>query len=92
MKYCHKCRNVIEAERIFLREGCEKCGSDLHVCLNCRFYDVTKSNACTETQAERVQEKGRATYCDYFSFKEEGAEKTGKEAAKNLWDELFKKG
>jgi hypothetical protein len=92
MKYCHKCRTLIEVEKVSLREECPHCGADLHACLNCKFYDTTKSNACQETQAERVQEKEKATYCDYFSFREGSTEKSGKESAQKLWDELFRKG
>jgi hypothetical protein len=92
MKRCHKCKAVIETEKVGLRHECEKCTSDLHVCLNCRFYDPGKANACMETQAERVKEKDRANYCDYFSFKEERTEKSGQETARELWDQLFKKG
>ncbi len=91
MKRCHKCKAVVELERVGRRSECEVCKSDLHVCLNCRFYDPGKGNACMETQAERVTEKDRSNYCDYFSFKEEGTEKAGREAAQELWDKLFKK-
>ena len=92
MKVCHKCGTTVELEKVFRRDECPKCTSDLHVCLNCRFYDQTKANACMETQAEGVQEKGRANYCDYFSFRDAGAQQAGKETTRKLWDELFKKG
>lgn len=53
-------------ERIGLREECEKCSSDLHVCKNCRFYDPGAYNECKESSADVVLEKERANFCDYF--------------------------
>ncbi len=50
-----------------LRGGtCPQCGSDLHCCLNCRFYDPAKHNQCAEPQAEWVRDKESANSCDYF--------------------------
>lgn len=74
-----------------MREVCPLCGSDLHVCLNCIFYDEGKANKCREAQAEYVREKDRANYCDYFRFKEEAAKGSGREEAERLFSELFKK-
>ena len=49
-----------------LRETCFSCDADLHVCLNCKFYDKTAYNECHETSADRVVEKDRANFCEYF--------------------------
>jgi hypothetical protein len=38
-----------------------------------------------------VKEKDRANYCDFFVFREEGRQKSGKENAEKLWKDLFKK-
>ncbi|MFN2377900.1 MAG: hypothetical protein ABR538_15300, partial [Candidatus Binatia bacterium] len=46
---------------------CPRCGSDLRCCLNCRFHDISSYNDCAEPSAERVLEKDRANFCDYFS-------------------------
>lgn len=49
------------------REGeCPGCRKQTHVCLNCRFYDPTRANACVEPIAEAVSDKRRANFCDYF--------------------------
>jgi hypothetical protein len=61
------------------------------VCLNCTFYDESRANQCFEPQAERVKEKDRSNYCDYFRFKEEGQKKSPREDAEKLWKDLFKK-
>jgi hypothetical protein len=91
MKKCYKCGAAIEVEKVSRRDECERCGSDVHVCLNCTFHAEGRANQCMEPQAERVTEKHRSNYCDYFRFKEEGEKKSGKESAENAWKELFKK-
>lgn len=65
--HCFSCGQKMEfPERVGLREECDRCRSDVHVCRNCDFYDPKVYQECRETQAERVQEKDRANRCDYF--------------------------
>jgi len=66
---CWKCRQKIEypsGSRVGTRDICPQCGSDLHACCNCQFYDPGKHNQCAETQAEWVRDKEAANYCNYF--------------------------
>lgn len=91
MKTCFKCGKPIETEKVSFREECRGCGSDVHVCLNCVFYEPGRSNDCREPQAERVREKDRANYCDFFRFKETETNRSGRSEADKLWNELFKK-
>ena len=96
MKICHACGNPVEAGGTIGRaDTCSACDADLHCCLNCRYYDEGAYNDCSETQAERVVDKERSNFCDYFSFDEAGEGEvrpkipgTGK---KNPLDALFKK-
>ena len=55
-------------ERVGRRETCPQCGGDLRTCRQCRFYDRAAANACREPQAERVADKARANFCDYFAL------------------------
>jgi hypothetical protein len=93
--HCHQCGCVCDARVPGIRESCPKCQSDLHACLNCLHYDPRAYNECREPNAERVLEKARYNYCDYFSFVEgprtqttPGVDKAG--VMKSL-DDLFKK-
>ena len=92
MKRCHKCGAEIIIEKASRRDECEACHADLHACLNCTFYDQSRANQCFEPQAERVKEKDRSNYCDFFQFKEESGKKSGRDDAERLWKDLFKKG
>lgn len=94
MKVCFKCHKEIELERISFRDECPFCGADLHVCLNCVFYDNSKYNACKEPQTDFVREKDKANYCEYFKFISSGEDKEkrkGREEAERLWKTIFKK-
>ncbi len=91
MKTCFKCGAVIDLEGVGRRDECPGCRTDLRVCLNCAFYDAARANACMEPQAERVQEKEKANYCDFFRFRETHQKKSGKAESEKLWNDLFKK-
>lgn len=93
MNICHKCKNEI-AEDFFVgrQSQCPSCGVDLHSCLNCSFYDIVAYNDCRESQAERVLNKTRSNFCDFFSFKQTAkAPDTFDSRTKDKLEELFKK-
>jgi len=76
MKVCHRCKKELEVgNRVGRKETCPFCGTDLRVCLNCRFYDVSAYNQCREPQAERVVDKDRSNFCEYFVFGEAGKQR-----------------
>ncbi len=49
-------------------ETCERCGSDLKVCLNCVSHDTRSAYQCRDRRADPVSEKHLANYCEYFEF------------------------
>ncbi|MBN1663862.1 MAG: hypothetical protein JW943_09705 [Deltaproteobacteria bacterium] len=70
MNICHHCGKEVEIKKILGRkEACPFCRADLRCCLNCSFYDPASYNACREPQAERVLEKDRSNFCEYFVYK-----------------------
>ncbi|MBI2335697.1 MAG: hypothetical protein HYU97_02910 [Deltaproteobacteria bacterium] len=91
---CHHCQKNSEVgDRVGRRETCAHCGWDLHVCYNCQHYDKSSYNECRETQADRVLEKEKSNFCDYFS-PSQGDKKPGKDStldAKAKLAALFKK-
>jgi len=66
MNCFHCAREITVTERVGFRDECPQCDRPLHVCLNCGFYDPAYNNQCRETQAERVVDKNRANFCEYF--------------------------
>lgn len=95
MKRCSACGKELSVGRKVGRsETCGQCGADLHVCLNCLFYSPGAYNDCREPQAERVVDKKRSNFCDFFVFADDrdGRGRTaGKEDARSRLDALFKK-
>lgn len=89
---CQKPLNVIAGGFVGRRDTCPHCNSDMHVCYNCKFYDKASYNECREPQAERVVEKGKANFCDYFVLvgPNVDSQETKDEALKKLND-LFKR-
>jgi len=94
MKICAFCGKQVDIDKYFSRKSaCPKCGGDLHICLNCRFYSETSHNKCLEPKAEFQRLRDKANFCDYFAFKESASSSTSKEkedVMKKLND-LFKK-
>jgi hypothetical protein len=94
MKKCHKCLKDLEIKTpVGRRDVCPFCGSDLHCCLNCAFHAPGIHNECQESQAERVIEKERSNFCDYFRFRDTASGNKGKnvgDSAKAKLDALFR--
>jgi hypothetical protein len=79
---CRGCRADLGArERIGRRDTCPQCGVDLHSCRQCRFHDPRAYNECSEPQAERVLDKDRGNFCEYFACVDAAAGSGGGAAA-----------
>jgi hypothetical protein len=62
------------------------------VCKNCIHHERLYNNECRETLADRVVDKEKANFCDYFSPKAEGGSgAASKDAMKAAAEALFKK-
>lgn len=91
---CHACQHVLDLQvnsKILKSEECPKCYASVHCCKMCHFYDPKVYNECKEANAERIVEKEKANYCDYFQLK--GAQGSGgnnKDELLNLANSLFK--
>ncbi len=90
---CSFCNKEIEITGTATRsDTCPHCGRDLRCCVQCKFYDPGSYNECKEVSAERVMDKERANFCDYFIIKGARESVSGKEAlARQSLDNLFKK-
>jgi len=95
---CWSCGHRIETvERVGFHAHCERCDRPLHACRNCLFYDPGYNNQCRETMAERVMEKERSNFCEYFGPAAAGGEKRAaaprppERDARAELDALFKK-
>ncbi|MBL7176878.1 MAG: hypothetical protein ISS66_13730 [Desulfobacteraceae bacterium] len=76
------------------QDTCPRCNRDLRCCKQCEFYDQSAYNECKEVAAERIIDKERANFCDYFlprGSKEAGGNLGRANEARKALDALFKK-
>lgn len=48
--------------------------TDVRCCKMCTFYDPKSYNECRESSADRIQDKEKANFCDYFKINALGAD------------------
>jgi hypothetical protein len=97
---CWKCGHRVETiERVAFRAHCPQCDRPLHACRGCSFYDPAYNNQCRETMAERVVDKERSNFCEYFAPGADGVvpsqpappRPSPERAARERLEALFKK-
>jgi hypothetical protein len=65
---------------------------DVHVCLNCEFYDPGQANNCREPMAENVRDVEARNVCEYFVLKGKTDQAMDEvQKAKQALEDLFKK-
>jgi hypothetical protein len=91
--HCARKIEVVVGERIGFRDECPECGRALHSCRNCGFYDPSYNNSCREPMAERVVDKERFNFCEYFIPSDAAAKSPAKAkmGAQEKLEALFKK-
>ena len=90
---CAFCGEPVETkENIRRSDTCPHCNRDLRCCKQCKFYDPHAYNECREVLAERIVDKERANFCDYFVPKGSARENVNKaQEARSALEALFKK-
>ena len=89
---CYHCGAQLTALDYGRQDTCWKCGRDTRTCRNCIHHERTAHNECRETQADRVVEKEKANFCDYFKPSDrEGGGAAERDTLKAAADALFKK-
>jgi hypothetical protein len=89
---CHRCgRAAVFAGPVPRGASCDACASDLRSCLNCAHYDPGSYNDCRETSAERVVDKDKSNFCDFYRPRaaEGASDRAGGDAMTDL-EKLFK--
>ena len=95
---CFHCKKTVDlpsspGSRIGFKDSCPHCSSDLHVCLNCEFYDEGAHHECRESSAEWVKRKESSNVCEFFRPRSAsaGTNPAQKKDALSALDSLFKK-
>ena len=92
---CVFCNKDIPIEgKVNRQDTCPQCNRDLRCCKQCKFYDPNAYNECREVAAERIVDKERANFCDFFmpkGSKGGGGSYNRAKEAKEALEALFKK-
>lgn len=73
-------------------QTCRSCGSDLHTCTNCRYFDTSAPNQCREAVPAPIAKKATRNECELFMAKgvKEFKADSGKSVdPKDAFDALF---
>ncbi len=91
--HCWSCGKPVAANQFHRLDSCDHCGRDTHVCKNCEHHDRAYNNECRESQSDRVVDKEKSNFCDYFkpSDRTGGSGAKPADALKNAAEALFKK-
>jgi len=91
--HCFNCNKALElspAQKIHRSEECPYCYANLHSCKMCDFYDTSAYNECRENSADRIVEKEKANFCDFFILKGGGGGNPAADDALAAAKALFK--
>ena len=92
---CYKCNEplLLEAGKDINRfENCTKCNASIRCCSMCDFYNKSSYNECREPTSDRITDKEKANFCDFFKLSLGGnLNDNKKELALNAAEALFKK-
>ncbi len=90
---CWNCGHALGALDFGRADTCEKCGRPTKVCKNCVLFDPMANNQCRESSAERVVDKERSNFCDWFKPRQGGsnAGAASRDSMKAAAEALFKK-
>jgi len=90
---CAFCGETVSIEgKVSRNDTCPHCGKDLRCCKQCKFYDPHSYNDCREVLAERIVDKERSNFCDYFVPRGSLVGNVNKtKEAKRALEALFKK-
>jgi len=91
---CHDCSKELNIkDKVGFRELCPHCSANLHSCVQCRLWD-TRSEQCTEPQAEKERDPEAGNFCDYFIAREADSsepEDSDRGEAEAMWRKLTDK-
>ncbi|RLC31724.1 MAG: hypothetical protein DRH37_02400 [Deltaproteobacteria bacterium] len=90
---CAFCAKKIDiVDKVERGDTCPHCGGDLRCCKQCNFYQPNAYNECLEVMAERVVDKERANFCDYYLPRNPSQGKVNRaQNARDALEALFKK-
>lgn len=91
---CYKCQTVLDLtteSKVSRQEECPKCFANIHCCKMCFFYEPKSYNECKEPVAQRIVEKEKNNFCEFFKLATTSGHIENKSSLQSAADALFKK-
>ena len=63
---CDRCGHAIDSGFIRFDTQCGRCGSDLHSCAQCTWFDTSQTLECAQPITKRVSPKDARNDCTFF--------------------------
>jgi hypothetical protein len=91
---CARCGTRSLDQEVALEAACAECGSDLHTCTNCTYFDSSAPNECRKPVEVRIVKKSKRNECELFQAKTvqefaSDSEGVAPSDAKSAFDDLF---
>lgn len=91
---CARCgaRLTVPAAGVDPGATCPACGTDLHACVQCAWFDTSATFECRQAIPVRIAAKSRRNECGHFAPKmvsEHRAEEPRPDDARAAFDDLF---
>ncbi|WP_154017857.1 hypothetical protein [Candidatus Protochlamydia phocaeensis] len=90
--YCWHCGASLSDPlygKLSFREVCDKCGSSLHCCRNCKNYRPGLPNDCAVPGTDYIADREANNFCEDFTLLGQPPAPP-KQNAKRSFDDLFK--
>ena len=90
---CYSCSqdtNLEAGSHVGRKDECPHCSRDMRCCRMCSFYDPKAYNECKEPSADRILEKEKANFCDYFKLGSPESAQGNKKSLLDAANSLFK--
>ncbi len=92
--HCWNCGQGLTKLDYGRESTCLNCDKPTHCCRNCRHFAPGRPNECREPLVERVVEKTRANFCEFFEpamrAGDPAASATDPERLRGAAEDLFK--
>lgn len=87
---CKKKLNLVNEQKISRTQECPYCSLSLHSCKMCLYYCQNAYNQCRETSADRITDKEKANFCDYYKLGDPQENNPDKQSILDSANLLFK--
>jgi hypothetical protein len=90
---CWQCGTALDKVDYGRETECRGCGKPTRCCRNCEFFAPGRPNECIEPIAERVLDKARPNFCEFFApsrTPQAGPDDSSAEALLKAAQDLFK--